>query len=135
MQQDKAKLHISVDDLIFVRETQNFGGNILRTCQPPIFLDFNVLDLGYFNSIQNLLQRSYSKINLKPVSTVQKSFNGLFLNILNKTFLWIRKALETSLSVYDGNDYNLSHSNYNGSNAPQMSRFNQSCDAQLFLNA
>ena len=54
IQQDNAKPHCSINHELIVLECQKDGWNITFQCQPPNSPDLNVLDLGYFNSIQAL---------------------------------------------------------------------------------
>jgi hypothetical protein len=54
IQQDNARPHAKVDDPAILEAGHEGGWNITLTCQPPNSPDFNVLDLGYFNSIQSL---------------------------------------------------------------------------------
>ena len=53
IQQDNAKPHIAPDK-DFVDETTKDGFNIQFVQQPPNSSDMNVLDLGFFRSIQAL---------------------------------------------------------------------------------
>ncbi|KAF0750291.1 hypothetical protein AaE_006765, partial [Aphanomyces astaci] len=57
IQQDNARPHIAVDDALFVQAATEGGWNIKLMCQPPQSPDLNVLDLGFFNSIQSLQQQ------------------------------------------------------------------------------
>ena len=61
LQQDNAKPHCSIDDELIVSECRKDGWNINFRCQPPNSPDLNVLDLGYFNSIQALQHQNAPK--------------------------------------------------------------------------
>ncbi|ETI53387.1 hypothetical protein F443_03632 [Phytophthora nicotianae P1569] len=54
IQQDNAKPHVSVDDPDIMAAGRSGGWDIRMRCQPPNSPDLNVLDLGYFRSIQSL---------------------------------------------------------------------------------
>ena len=54
IQQDNAKPHIAPNDKDFVDEATKDGFNIQLVQQPPNSPDMNVLDLGFFRSIQAL---------------------------------------------------------------------------------
>lgn len=107
----------------------------LLACQSPSSWDFNVLFLGCFTPIQSLHQSSCSENIVGLVSTAKEVYNCLIFHSLNKTFLSLQKALESSLSVHCGNDHNLLRGSYNGLHVSQMLHFNHSSDSRIFLNA
>mmetsp|Transcript_5448 Transcript_5448/g.7926 ORF Transcript_5448/g.7926 Transcript_5448/m.7926 type:complete len:101 (-) Transcript_5448:660-962(-) len=57
LQQDNARPHCKVDDKVLVGAMTEHNWKIKLGFQPPNFPDINVLDLGYFNSIQALQQK------------------------------------------------------------------------------
>ena len=48
IQQDNAPSHLPVNDLVFCEAAKQQGFDIRLICQPPNSLDFNILDLGFF---------------------------------------------------------------------------------------
>ena len=54
IQQDNAKPHILPDDQEFLEAVAKTGLDIRIIQQPPNSPHFNVLDLGFFNSLQSL---------------------------------------------------------------------------------
>ena len=54
VQQDNAKPHIAPNDTEFLNESMKDGFYIELVQQPPNSPDMNVLDLGFFRSIQAL---------------------------------------------------------------------------------
>jgi hypothetical protein len=54
IQQDNAKTHILRDDVDFAEAVAATGLDIRIILQPPNSPDLNVLDLGFFSSIQSL---------------------------------------------------------------------------------
>ena len=54
IQQDNARTHIDHDDAEFCREANKDGFNIRLMCQLANSQDLNVLDLGFFSSIESL---------------------------------------------------------------------------------
>lgn len=83
--------------------------NISMMFQPPNSPDFNVLDLGFFHSIQALqYQESPSNID-ELISVVEKSFADLSAETLDNVFYSLQKAFESSMKVGGGNDYKLAH--------------------------
>ena len=57
IQMDNCSSHIDNNDLDFRRAVSNYNLNIIIKKQPPKSPDLNVLDLGYFTSIQSLHQK------------------------------------------------------------------------------
>jgi hypothetical protein len=54
IQQDNARPHIDASDPLFCEATKHEGFDIKLICQPPNSPDFDVLDLGFFASIQSI---------------------------------------------------------------------------------
>ena len=85
------------------------GWNIHVMCQPPNSPDLNVLDLGYFASIQALQYEEdcYNAEDL--IQSVQASFQKLEDTKLDETFLTLQKVMECIMRHRGGNDYKLPH--------------------------
>ncbi|KAK9697940.1 hypothetical protein RND81_08G071200 [Saponaria officinalis] len=64
IQKDNAKPHISPQDLDFLNVVKSDGFDIDLVCQPPNSPDLNILDLGFFRSIQTLNIKSASNLYL-----------------------------------------------------------------------
>ena len=54
IQQDNARPHIEPSDKEFLRKTFEMGLKVDLVFQPPNSPDLNALDLGFFNTIQNI---------------------------------------------------------------------------------
>jgi hypothetical protein len=52
VQQNNAHSHLKADDPTFCEAAKQDGFDIRLICQPPNSLDFNILDLGFFQAIQ-----------------------------------------------------------------------------------
>jgi hypothetical protein len=61
IQQDNARTHIKADDPIFAFEAARGGWDIRLVNQPPNSPDCNILDLGWFASIQSMFHRKMPK--------------------------------------------------------------------------
>ena len=61
IQQDNAKPHLQDNDAELIAECQKNGWYISFRCQPPNSPDFNVLDLGFFNSVEALQHQNAPK--------------------------------------------------------------------------
>ena len=75
VQQDNARPHGSAPDSALQAELGRDGWQVRIRFQPPNSPDLNVLDLGYFNSIQSL-QHQAAPTNIdEPIGAVEKSFD------------------------------------------------------------
>jgi hypothetical protein len=61
IQQDNGITHVLADDPIFAMEAARGGWDIRIVNQPPNSPDCNILDLGWFASIQSMFQRKMPK--------------------------------------------------------------------------
>ena len=58
VQQDNARTHILPNDQLFVQEAPRGGWDIKMIYQPPNSSDLNILDLGWFASIQAMFHKN-----------------------------------------------------------------------------
>lgn len=70
IQQDNAKPHLSPLDRQFCEAAQQGGFDMRLVCQPANSPDFNVLDLGFFNSIQSIQYKTSAKTTEDLVDAV-----------------------------------------------------------------
>ena len=102
---------IDNEDKDCTEAVRNSGLNIKIINQPSNSPDLNVLDLGYFNSIQSLQQQSKMTTIDKLVSCVVDSFNNLSMRPLHNIWItWQLVMLQIILSDGD-NTYVLPHKN------------------------
>lgn len=109
IQQDNAKPHVPVDDPDVVAAGQSDGWDIRIVCQPAQSPDFNVLDLGFFASIQALQYQEETHTIDKLIDAVNTSFKKLSWQTLDNTFLTLQKVYECSMNIGGGNEYRLPH--------------------------
>ncbi len=109
IQQDNAKPHCTVDDELLVQEMRRDGWDISFRCQPPNSPDMNVLDLGYFNSIQSLQHKKVPRSIDDLVAAVIESFNELQTDTLDDVFLSLQLAMQETMRCGGGNNYKLQH--------------------------
>jgi hypothetical protein len=107
IQQDNARPHISSSDPVFREKATEDGWNIVLTYQPAQSPDFNVLDLGFFHSIQSLQYKKRSKNLAELLGNVEQAFKELSSDTLDNTFLTLQKCMEASIAVGGGNNYKL----------------------------
>ncbi|KAH9124305.1 hypothetical protein LEN26_002322 [Aphanomyces euteiches] len=73
--------------------------------QPPQSPDLNALDLGFFNSIQALQQKTECQTIDELVCAVTCAFNELSPATLDKTFSTLQRVMKSCLSVDGDNSY------------------------------
>lgn len=97
IQQDNAKTHVAPNDPAFIEAVEATGLDIRLLQQPPNSPDLNVLDLGFFNSIQSLTDRRSPKIIDDIIRDVEEEFEGYDVADLNRVFLslWFPTSLDT----------------------------------------
>ena len=109
IQEDNAKPHkASIRDAIKEAAASN-GWNISVTTQPPNSPDLNVLDLGFFNSIQSLQYKKRSKDIDHLIANVEKAFDETEREALNNVFLSLQACMEATLGAEGDNNYKLPH--------------------------
>ncbi|KAF0714687.1 Aste57867_3751 [Aphanomyces stellatus] len=106
IQQDNAGPHTCVTTK-FLRAHGVSG--ISMTCQPANSPDFNVLDLGFFNAIQNLQQKKPSRSIDQLIDAVTLAFDEMPIESLAKTFITLQSVMERAMEVNGGNNYKLPH--------------------------
>ncbi|GMF65817.1 unnamed protein product [Phytophthora lilii] len=110
IQQDNAKPHLAPTDPDVVAAGTSDGWNIRMLCQPPNSPDFNVLDLGFFTSIQSLqLRKGAHGINLL-VEAVTAAYEQISVEALDNVFLSLQSVMLCALACKGGNEYKLPHS-------------------------
>jgi transposase-like protein len=111
IQQDNARPHINNDDAELQYAIKRTKLDIELTYQPPNSPDLNVLDLGYFNSIQALQQQQQSTTIEDLIESVEESFRNLHLNKLDNVFLTLQTVMDQVI-LHDGsNNYRIPHMN------------------------
>ena len=111
IQQDNAKPHIDGNDPDIVAAGTADGWDIRLMNQPARSPDVNVLDLGYFASIQSLQYREATPDIQSLVVAVEKSYASLSPTKLDDTFMTLQKVLECIIKYGGGNEYAIPHMN------------------------
>ena len=86
IQQDNAKPHIHPDDPDIQLEGAKDGWQIKLACQPPNSPDFNVLDLGFFNSVQSIQQKKSARTIDELISNVENAYWSQTVEVTNFIF-------------------------------------------------
>lgn len=94
----------------------------------------NVLDLGYFRAIQSLQQQEAPSTIEELIEAVQKSFQDLHYDKLNKIFLTLQLCMQETMKVDGCNNYKQPHfkdtHQFNGQIPLSLQ-----CDESLLLSA
>ncbi|KAH9094946.1 hypothetical protein LEN26_018040 [Aphanomyces euteiches] len=109
IQQDNAGPHSKSVNHRFNQVRSYDGWNVALKNQPANSPDFNVLDLGFFNSIQSLQYQSTPSNIDELIDAVNDAFSQLSHETLAKTFLTLQKVMELSMEVGGGNNFKLPH--------------------------
>jgi len=107
IQQDNAGPHSYHYDEELLMECSKEGRDIEIKSQPPNSPDFNVLDLGFFNSIQSLQHHSSPKTIGELIECVIGAFNSSDKEKLNNVFLTFQTCMESAMLVAGGNQYKM----------------------------
>ena len=103
IQQDNAKPQIAPTNESYLNAAQALNLNVQLTCQPPNSPDLNVLDLGFFHSIQSLQHTASPTTIEELVAAVVNSYNALNHTTLNDIFLTLQTVMEACI-LHDGNN-------------------------------
>ncbi|ETV97336.1 hypothetical protein H310_09675 [Aphanomyces invadans] len=93
LQQDNARPHISPEDAAFAAAACVGGWDIRILNQPPKSPVLNVLDLGFFNSIQALQQSLECQTMDELIAAVKSAFDLLAPSTLERTFATLRRVM------------------------------------------
>uniref|UniRef100_A0A0A9EXU2 Tc1-like transposase DDE domain-containing protein n=1 Tax=Arundo donax TaxID=35708 RepID=A0A0A9EXU2_ARUDO len=111
IQQDNARPHIDPSDPLFCEAAQQDGFNIQLICQPPNSPDLNILDLGFFASIQSIQFKNSNRTVLDIVDVVQREFEKYSPSLSNKIFLTLQAVMIEVIKARGGNNYKTPHIN------------------------
>ncbi|KAH7852570.1 hypothetical protein Vadar_026523 [Vaccinium darrowii] len=109
IQQDNAKPHITGLDAEFLEAANQEGFDIRLSFQPPNSPDMNILDQKFFWAIQSLQYQHAPKNIDELVHAVEKYFEELLPESLNRVFFTLQASMIEVMKVDGGNNYNLPH--------------------------
>lgn len=137
VQQDNARPHINPDDPYVINAglPYNNSSHIRMVSQPANSPDFNVLDLGFFNSIQSLQNRVMAKSVEELVAAVNKSFEEYPMEKIANVFLTLQTVFESSMAVNGGNNFKIQHKRKNGLTIEEKMNFNMDCNKDIYKRA
>ena len=109
IQQDKATPHLLSDDADLHEAAFSEGWSIKLTNQPANSPDLNLVDLGFFNSVQAAQERASVNTLDDLIREVRVSFNELTPDSLDNVFLTLQSCMEKILEVDGNNNYKIPH--------------------------
>ena len=109
IQQDNARVHITNDDPIWQQHNRQGGLTFILTQQPPNSLDCNILNLGFFRSIQSLMHKKMPKNMTELITSVEDAFGELHPKTLTNVWISLQHHLNEILKVKGSNDYIQPH--------------------------
>ncbi|TBU11490.1 DDE-like endonuclease [Hamiltosporidium tvaerminnensis] len=107
VQQDNARPHLSDNDVDIVAFGSADNWNIKFKAQPANSPDLNVLDLGFFNSIQSLQHEASPHTIDELINCVQDAFYQLKANTLDNVFTTLEACMESIMLADGGNGYKI----------------------------
>lgn len=109
IQQDNARPHLKVDDKAITAAGRREGWNIFLECQPPNSPDLNVLDLGFFTSIQSLQHKMSPASVDELIGCVKEAYWQQPVETVQNIFLSLQKCMEATMLDKGGNRYKIPH--------------------------
>lgn len=91
----------------------------------------NILDLGFFNSIQSLQHKTTCRTVDELISAVKNAYAQLDCDTLNKVFLTHQQCMVEIMKVDGGNKYHLLHMGKDHLQRSGQLPFTISCDMNL----
>ena len=112
---------------------QSDGWDIRMRCQLLNSPDLNVLDLGFFTSIQTIQYRE-EIYKIKHLTTsVENAYDALGCKTLDNVILNLQKVFEYCLAHHGGNDYTFPHAGKEKLQRSQALPTCFTCDEEAYL--
>lgn len=111
IQQDNARTHVTHDDEEWQQVYQQEDFTFILVQQPPNSPDLNVLDLGFFRSIESLMHKKMPENVDKMIEAVNDAFEELKPETLDDVWLSLQYVMNEVLKNKGGNDFDLPHTN------------------------
>ena len=110
IQQDNAGPHIAVDDPEFLQAVSSVDSMQIRIIsQPAMSPDLNILDLGFFNSIQSLHYRKLCRTYEELQKNVCDAFANYKVSTLSDLWLTLQAIYNEVIKAKGNNNYKLPH--------------------------
>ncbi|ETO99442.1 hypothetical protein F441_23144 [Phytophthora nicotianae CJ01A1] len=133
IQQDGARCHVEPNDPAILAACRADGWDICIEMQPPNSPDTNILDLGYFCSIQALqYEESPNSIDELNECTIA-SYQNLQPETLEDTFVSLQKVMECIIQDLGNNNYKRPHIGKSKLRKAGLLLKNYKCDMSIYL--
>jgi hypothetical protein len=132
IQQDNAPSHVPINDEEFATAVKQTGLDIRLINQPANSLDLNVLDLGFFNSLQSLTYDRISRNLDDLIVNVEHEFENYDPDTLNRVFLTLQGCLIEVMKDGGGNRYKIPHIDKDRLESLGMLPRSLGCDRKLY---
>lgn len=109
IQQDNARTHVSPTDPEFCAAVEETGLDIQLIHQPANSPDMNILDLGFFSSIQSLTDKESPRTIEELIRDVEKEYNNYEVLNVKKVFLTLQGCMIETMKCGGGNKYSIPH--------------------------
>lgn len=109
LQQDNARPHLIINDAEVLEACTSDGFDIRLINQPPNSPDTNILDLGFFASIQSLRDRCKPRTINDLVAEVETAWGTACSHELGKVWTSLQACMEQILLCGGDNTYKLPH--------------------------
>lgn len=111
------------------------GWTLQFKSQPPISPDLNVLDLGFFNSIQALQHQMVTRNIDELISAVEAAFQQLDRDTLDSVFLTLQTCMENIMLTNGNNSYKIPHINKEKLRRENRLPINLICNVEAVKNS
>jgi hypothetical protein len=132
IQQDNAPSHVLEGDEEFATVVAHTGLDIQLINQPANSPDLNVLDLGFFASLQSKAYEKISRNLDELIRNVKNEFDNYDTDTLNRVFLTLQGCMIEVMKDGGGNTYKIPHMDKDRLEALGMLPKTLSCDRQLY---
>ncbi|KAL6861529.1 hypothetical protein ACP4OV_017229 [Aristida adscensionis] len=132
IQQDNARTHIDPNDEAFCLAVQQTGLDIRIFNQPPNSPDLNVLDLGFFASLQSKTFLTSSRNMDELINNVQQEFSKYDPLLLRNVFLTLQGCMIEIMKKGGGNGYKIPHMKKDALEAAGMLPTSLSVNQELY---
>ena len=109
IQQDNPRTHVCPNDPAFLEAVVATGLDIKLIQHPPNSPNMNVLDLGFFRSIQSLTDRRGLTTIEELIQGVEEEYEGYDVENLNQVFLTLQMSMKEVMKIGGGNKYRNPH--------------------------
>jgi hypothetical protein len=114
IQQDNAPSHVKSDDEALLNAIALTGRDIRILQQPPNSPDMNILNLGFFRSLQSFTDQLNPTTIDELIEGVVDEFNKYEVEKINRIFLTLQSCMLQVMRLRGGNWYKIPHMNKGG---------------------